>query len=364
MKRIILTGGGTGGHTYPLVEIAKKLQKNSRVKILYVGSHSGPEEKITRDAKIPFKAILVGKRRNYYSLDNFFDLFKIIIGLVQARILFYRFRPNLVLAKGGYVTVPIIFWAKQFKVPLIIHESDIVMGRTNLWAAKYANKICLGFPLKYFSMHNLDSLRRAKTKIPLENLIYTGTPIRGEFFSTASVHKNNPPKILFTGGSQGASKINDLVAEILSELVKKYEIYHICGNKDFPYLSKRFKNEKRYHLYDFSQSMPELLKNSDLIITRSGANILSEISALGKPSILIPLRNSSKDHQRVNAKLYQDSNSAIMLSENNLTSSSLLSIINRLMEDDQLRKLLGHHAQEFSVRNSAAIITDLIYELI
>lgn len=355
MKRIIITGGGTAGHAYPVIMVGKILHKNHRLKLIYVGLRSGIERKLAKDAQLPFYGILTGKKRAYFSLLNFLDLFKILIGLLQAFVLFIAFRPNLIFAKGGYVTYPIVFWAKIFNTTLVIHESDIVMGRSNIGAAKAAKKICLGFPISYFFKYN-------NLKIPIQKLIYTGIPLREEFFKNDN-NQEDQKTILFTGGSQGSSKINQILQEGLSELTKKYKIIHIAGKVDFDSLKVKNENTPNYTIYEYNDDIALLMKKSDLIISRAGANTLAEISALSKPSILIPLPSASKDHQTINAKVYNEKNAALMISEKSLTSSSLISIINRLMEDEKLRKLIGHHAHEFVAPDAAKEIINILFEV-
>jgi len=349
--KILLTGGGTAGHIWPIIAISERLMTNKRVQVLYVGSHSGPEGEIAKRFGVPYRNIYVGKWRSYLSLSNFWDLFKTFFGLIQSYFLLVFFKPDIVFAKGGYVTFPIIYWTKVFKIPLIIHESDLVMGKANRWIGSYAKKICLGFPVQYYQdLKGIDA----------EKLVYTGTPVRSEFFDKISIAKEKPT-ILITGGSQGSQKINEIISEVLPELVKNYEVYHLSGEKNYEDLKEKFKNPN-YHLLGFSLEMPALLRNADLVVTRAGANTLAEISALGKASILIPLVFAQNDHQTENAKIYEKQNAAVVISEKNLTSTSLLSIINRLMEDDDFRKLLGHHAQEFAKKEATFEIVDLIYE--
>jgi len=346
--KILLTGGGTAGHIWPIIAVAEILEKNARIKFLYVGSYGGPEKNIAKDFGVPFRRVLVGKWRNYFSLSNFWDLIKTFIGIVQALFIVLFFKPNVIFAKGGYVTVPVLFWANLFKISVITHESDIILGKANRWAAKFAKKICLGFPLKYYQ--GLDNL-------PIEKFVYTGTPVRKEFLGKTPIEREKPT-ILFTGGSQGSAKMNLLISEILPELIKKYEILHLAGEKKL----ENLKESENYHPIGFSKEMARLMRNADLIITRAGANTLAEISALGKPAVLIPLPTAYLDHQNANAQIYQEHNAAVVCSEKNLTGSSLLSIIDRLMEDDKLRYLLGHHAKEFSRPDAGQEIIDLLFE--
>ncbi|MFA6493373.1 MAG: UDP-N-acetylglucosamine--N-acetylmuramyl-(pentapeptide) pyrophosphoryl-undecaprenol N-acetylglucosamine transferase [Patescibacteria group bacterium] len=347
--RILLTGGGTAGHVWPVVLTASSLSKNKRNKILYVGSRQGVEREIVKGFNIPFRAILSGKRRNYFSISNFWDLFKTFLGIIQAFFIFLFFRPKVIFAKGGYVTVPIIFWVRFFKIPLVIHESDVVMGRANLWASKKARKVCLGFPLKYYDQ-----------KLPIEKLVYTGIPVSPEFLQT-SITSDDRPKILITGGSQGSSKINDLISEILPDLLGRYEIWHLSGKRDFEKLNV-FKNPY-YHLFDFSYQVPKFMRDSDLVISRAGASTLSEIAACGKSSIIIPLETAANEHQVANGEVLEKLNAAVVVSEKNLTANSLETIIEHLMNDKKTRDLLGHHAKSLFRDDAVEEIISCLFEV-
>lgn len=347
--KILLTGGGTAGHAWPVILVAKHLQKNKRVKILYVGSRQGIERKLARESQIPFRAILCGKRRAYFSLSNLWDTLKLFLGLIQAFFVLLFFRPAVIFAKGGYVTVPIIFWVRFFRIPLIIHESDVVMGKANEWAAKFAQKICLGFPLEYYNHQDVN----------IGKSVYTGIPIHPDFFQTP-IRSGERPKILITGGSQGSSKINDLILEILPELLGSYEVWHLSGERDYQKLSSF--QHPYYHLSNFSYEMPKLMRDADLVISRAGASTLMEVAASGKPAIIIPLTTAAGEHQESNAQVFLKLNAAVVVSEKNLTASSLKSLIDNLMTDEQTRKLLGHHAKGLSQTSAAEDIVDTIFE--
>ena len=348
--RIILTGGGTAGHIWPIIFIAQSLQKNKHNKILYVGSRQGIEKKLAKDFQIPFKTVLSGKRRAYFSFSNFWDFFKIFAGIFEAFFILLFFRPEIIFAKGGYVTVPMIFWLKFFKIPLVIHESDTVMGRANLWALKYAQKVCLGFPIEYYTGQNL----------PVGKLIYTGIPVHPDFTQTA-IKTGERQQILITGGSQGSSKINDLIFQILPDLANRFEIWHLSGERDFEKLSG-FKNP-HYHLFSFSYQMPKFMRDADLVISRAGASTLMEIAATGKASILIPLETAAGEHQEANAQVFQKLNAAVVVSEKSLTASSLKTIIDNLIDDEPMRNLLGHHAHSLFQPKAAEEIVDCLFEV-
>lgn len=353
--RILLTGGGTAGHAWPIILVAQSLLKNQRVKLLYVGSRQGIEKKLAIKYSIPFKAILVGKRRAYFSVSNFWDLIKTAIGILQSFFIIVRFKPDIIFAKGGYVTIPIIFWLRFLKIPLVIHESDVVMGRANLLSMRYASKICLGFPIEEY-----------KENLPLDKILYTGIPIQFDFLQTP-IKTGHRLKLLITGGSQGSSKINNLISEILPELTKKYEIYHLAGKRDYEKLSEikdpnYNANSSNCHLFDFTDQMPRLMRDADLVISRAGASTLAEISATAKASIIIPLESAKGEHQEANAEVYQKRNAAVILGEKKLTANSLSAIIDNLMADEKMRALLGHHAKSLFCQDATREIVDAIFE--
>lgn len=347
--KIILTSGGTAGHIWPIISIIDELKKDSNLEFLYIGSHQGPEKKIAQDQNIPFKGLVVGKWRGYFSLSNIWDLFKTLFGLIQAYFLIIKFKPDVVFAKGGYVTFPVLFWTKKFKIPLVIHESDAIAGKANRWASSFAQKICVGYPIEYYQ------------DIDLSKIIYTGTPVQKEFLNVASV-KNEKPTILITGGSQGSVKINQIIESILPELLEKFEVYHQIGLNNFD--KKNIFKNINYYPIGFTREMAKIMAKSDLVVSRSGANTLAEISQLAKASILIPFPSAASNHQASNADVYKKSLAAVVISEKELTPDFLLTEINRLMTDQNLRNQMGQNAHEFARPQAAHEIAKIIIDTV
>ena len=346
--KILLTGGGTAGHAWPVILVGSSLKKNRRADILYIGSRQGIEKELAKKFEIPFIKIHSGKRRTYLSISNVWDIFKIFLGIIEAFFILIWFRPQVIFAKGGYVTVPILWWLKVFKIPLVIHESDVVMGRANLWISRKASKICLGFPIEF----NKDNL-------PLDKLVYTGIPVQTDFLQT-QIMSGERPKLLITGGSQGSSKINDLIYEILPDLLTKYDVSHLTGKRDY----EKFKTfqDTHYHLYDFTLEMPKLMRDADLVVTRAGAGTLMEVAATSKPAIIIPLESAAGEHQEANAQVFTSKNAAVVVSEKNLTANSLRTIVDNLIQDKEMRQLLSHHAKSLYCQNATEDIIDIIFE--
>jgi len=357
--RIILTGGGTAGHVWPLWAVYEELKGLSykyKFDFLYLGSGAQVEKTLAEKYKVAYKPILSGKLRRYFSLENFIDPVKIIIGFFQAFFTVLAFHPKVIFAKGGYVTVPVVFAAAILKVPIISHESDIIMGLANRWEAKYATKICVGFPVQFYA------------DLPFRKLIYTGNPIRKQFQQAKRSNGLNKRSdrtigtILITGGSQGARFINQTVAAVMGDLTKKFKIIHVSGKNDYEWLKKN--KWSNYQLYDFTDKMPEFMAKASLIISRAGANTLAEISYLGKPSILIPLSSAANNHQAKNAEIYEKKNAAVVVSEKGLTGDNLKDIIERLMEDKELLTNLGRQAKSLSQPDAAeAIAEEIIKEV-
>lgn len=354
--KIILTGGGTAGHVWPLWAVYEELKGLSYkydFQFLYLGSGAPIERISAKKYQVNYKPILSGKFRRYFSFKNLIDPIKIVIGFFQAFFTILSFRPAVIFAKGGYVTVPVVFAAKMLGVPIITHESDVIMGLANRIEAKYASKICVGFPVQFYS------------DLPFRKLIYTGNPIRKEFGNKAIEQYSNKtklPVILITGGSQGARFINQTVAGVMGDLTKKYRVIHVAGKNDYEWLKKN--KWSNYQLFDFTDKMPEFMATADLIISRAGANTLAEISALGKPSILIPLPSAANNHQIKNAEIYAKRNAAVVLSEKGLTGDNLKDIIERLMEDKGLLANLAQQSKSLSQPDAAEEIAAEIIKVV
>lgn len=351
-SKIIVTGGGSGGHVMPLEAVLEEL-KSEKTDILYIGSGLEMEKEMAERQKIPYKKIYTGKLRRYFSWQNLLDIVRIKIGFWQSLWIIISFKPDVIFAKGGFVTIPVVIAGWFLRIPIVTHESDAVMGLANRWEAKLARKICVGFPIENYP------------GLPLKKLIYTGNPVRKQFNNLTFKQFNNKlklPTILIIGGSQGARFINNTIAAILSQLTERYHIIHISGKNDYEWLVKN--NWSNYELYDFTDKVPELMQKADLIISRAGANTLAEVSALGKPVILIPIRESASDHQIANAKFFEKNNAAVVCSENQLSPESLLDIINTLLLDKKLVDILSNQILQMANPDSAKSVKDEILKII
>lgn len=324
MKRIILTGGGTAGHVTPNIALLPGL-KELGYDVHYIGSYNGIEKKLIEQFQIPYHGISSGKLRRYFSLQNFTDPFRVLKGFSEAKKLIKTLKPDVIFSKGGFVSVPVIIAGKQCHVPTIIHESDITPGLANKLAIPSATKVCCNFP-------------ETLNHLPKEKAVLTGSPIRRELFSGSreaalqfcGLHEDKPV-ILIIGGSLGSVVINNVIRSILPELLKNYQIIHLCGKGK---LDDSLKNLEGYVQFEYIQDeLKDLLALSDFVISRAGANSICEFLALHKPNLLIPLSaNASRGDQILNARSFERQGYSMVLEEEELTASALLPAIHKLSD--------------------------------
>lgn len=327
MKKIILTGGGTAGHVTPNLALLPCLRELG-YEIRYIGSHDGIEKKLIEAAGVPYSGISSGKLRRYFDWKNFSDPIRVVKGYGQALRLMKRFRPDVVFSKGGFVAVPVVLAAKHYKIPTIIHESDMTPGLANKICIPSAAKICCNFPetLPY---------------LPEDKAILTGSPIREELlkgdrlsglkYSSLSA---NRPVILVIGGSLGSVTVNNAVRTILPKLLPDYQVIHICGRGN---LDETLIGTDGYVQYEYVDApLRHLFAAADLVISRAGANSICEILALRKPNILIPLSAAaSRGDQILNARSFAKQGFSTMLEEESLTPDTLYQSVTETMKNRQ-----------------------------
>lgn len=330
MKRIVLTGGGTAGHVTPNIALLPKLQELG-YKIDYIGSYDGIEKKLIESYEIPYHGISSGKLRRYFDVKNFTDPFKVLKGYGQAVRILKKLKPNIVFSKGGFVSVPVVLAAKHCKIPVIIHESDITPGLANKLAIPSATKVCCNFPetLQY---------------LPKGKAILTGSPIRSELLKGDKVQAyrfggftETKPIMLVIGGSIGSVFINQIVREALPELLKKYQVIHLCGKGN---LEESLNNTQGYAQYEYiKDELKDLFAAADIVVSRAGANAICELLALHKPNILIPLSAAaSRGDQILNAKSFEKQGFSYVIEEEKLTKDLLLASIENVYENRETYK--------------------------
>ena len=349
MKRIILTGGGTAGHVTPNIALLPGL-KELGYDIHYIGSYNGIEKELIEEFGIPYHGISSGKLRRYFSLQNFTDPFRVLKGFSEAKKLIKDLKPDVIFSKGGFVSVPVVIAGKQCKVPTIIHESDMTPGLANKLAIPSASKVCCNFP------ETLEHL-------PKDKAVLTGSPIRSELlvgdknaaleFCGLSPEK---PVILIIGGSLGSVVVNSAVRAILPDLLKDFQVIHLCGKGK---VDESLKDMKGYVQFEYIRDeLKDLFALSDLVISRAGANAICELLALHKPNLLIPLSiNASRGDQILNARSFERQGFSIVMEEEELTDASLMDAIRKLYnEKDAYIKAMKQSSQQDSIQTILNLI--------
>jgi UDP-N-acetylglucosamine--N-acetylmuramyl-(pentapeptide) pyrophosphoryl-undecaprenol N-acetylglucosamine transferase len=305
--------------------------------LLYIGERGGLEKKLITELDVSFKPILCGKMRRYFSWRNFVDIFKIPIGIFQALSAMCSFKPDVIFCKGGYVTFPVAVAGFLFRKPVILHESDVVPGLSNKMSAFFADKICVSFEesKKYFKEKKV-----VVTGNPVRRMLEHGSSSKGKSFTGL---QDNKKTILFMGGSQGADFINNIVWQNFNELLKRYQVIHICGEGKektqeqlLKLLSKdNHQNIINYRAFSFiDKELRDVYAFCDLVVSRAGANSLSEISFFGKPAVLIPLgRAASRGDQIINAEVYTKNNPAVIIKEEDFEHDSFFRKIENLLKE-------------------------------
>lgn len=333
MKKIILTGGGTAGHVTPNIALIPGL-KRLGYEIKYIGSYDGIEKKLIEEMGIPYSGISSGKFRRYMSAKNFSDPFRVIKGYSEAKSIIKDYKPDIVFSKGGFVSVPVVLAAKKYKVPIIIHESDMTPGLANKIAIPSATKVCHNFP-------------ETAEYLPKGKAILTGSPIRAELLEGNKLNglkmcnfDSSKPILMVIGGSLGAVAVNNAVREALPELTADFQVVHLCGKGK---MDESLKDTKGYKQFEYiKDELKDLFAMSDIIISRAGANAICEIAALKKPSVLIPLSaNASRGDQILNANSFKKQGFSEVIMEENLNKTLLTDTVHKVYKNrsDYIRKM-------------------------
>ena len=368
--KIVLTGGGSGGHFYPLIAVTRsifKIAEDERIaKVEIILMSDDPMDKNLLDKEgIKFVKISAGKIRRYFSFKNLSDGIKTFFGIIFTFFVLYKILPDVIFSKGGYSAFPVLFSARIFKIPVIIHETDSVPGIVNSWSGKWASKVLVSF---------LETTRFFDEK----KIIVAGNPVRSQIIggnlSEALLHFNleeGVPTILVLGGSQGSAKINETILDVLPELILKYQVIHQTGEKNFFDTSEMAKVilekeplKHRYHPFAFlgEGDLKNAGRVASLAVSRAGGSIF-EIAMWGMPSILIPLPNAGQNHQRENAYNYAGKGACEVIEETNLKPHILLSQINKILDDKEKAQKMSAAAKSFSRPDAANVIAREILKL-
>lgn len=366
--RIALIGGATGGHVFPLIAIAKKLeelgrQKSIKVELALFGSGRYLRQ-AAAEADLPFKSVMSGKKRRYASVGNFIDVLKLPFGMIQALWHLLWFMPDVAFTKGGHASVPPSLAAWFYRIPLYIHESDSVPGEANLFLSRFAVKIFTSF-------------ESANAVFAGKNVELTGNVIRPELaggdrnkaishFKFDTLRKT----ILVLGGSQGAQALNNIVVNSIVPLTEAFQVIHQTGQDNFREVSGKVSRivkegqgsygdivQARYRAHSFlsTEELTLAFAAADIVVSRAGATTLSEIAYTGKPAIVVPLKTAASDHQRKNAYAFAQFG-AVVVEEDNLKTTILLDQINDLLNDPERYAKVSESEKRFAHPDAAAKI--------
>ncbi|MCZ0717711.1 undecaprenyldiphospho-muramoylpentapeptide beta-N-acetylglucosaminyltransferase [Aerococcus kribbianus] len=363
--RVLLSGGGTGGHIYPALALQKELKnKYPDAEFLYVGTKKGLEAELIPKTGIPFETVDIQGLRRSISLDNVKTVWLMLSAVRRAKQLIKDFKPDVVVGTGGYVCAPVLYAASRLNVPTIIHEQNSVAGISNKFLSRYVDKIAIAF----------ERVRKDFAKYP-EKIVVTGNPRAQEVANisekadlTAYGLKNGRPTVLIFGGSRGALKINEALAAIIPQLEQRdYQVLVASGAVYYEEFAQKFADFNQWDnikVQAYIDNMPELFNTIDLVVCRSGATTLTELTALGTPSILIPSPNVTENHQEYNARSLVEVDGAEMLLEAELTPDRLLQAIDQLMGDDDRRRIMSQNAQSVGYPNATDLLIAAIESII
>jgi len=365
--KILFTGGGTGGHVFPIVAIAREIRRiytKKDLEFYYIGPKDEFGLILLSQEGFIVKKIISGKIRRYFSFKNIVDLFfKIPFGILQSFYLILKIKPEIIFSKGGSGSISVTICARILGIPVFLHESDIVPGLSNRLSSKWAKKVFVSFPkTEYF-----DSQKTILAGNPIRKELLEGDAKRAEELFDITLQK---PIFLFLGGSQGAEAINDFVLLILNNLLKDFEVIHVTGRNNIKETSAEAQVitdkslEKYYHPIGFldEEKLKHAYKIADFVISRSGSGSIFEIAALGKPSILIPLPSAAADHQFKNAYSYAQTGAALVFEQDNLSDDLFLERIHLLFLHPEKLEEMKTAALNFSKPYAAKTIAREILE--
>lgn len=369
--KIVFTGGGTGGHFYPIIAVAQKVNKITdtdkilAAKLYYVSDSPYDKEMLFQN-EILYEEVMAGKMRTYFSLLNFVDVFKMFFGIINAFFKIFSIYPDVVFGKGGYASFPAIFAARLLRIPVMIHESDSAPGRVNKWAGHFSKKVAVSFKdtVNYF---------------PKNTVAWTGHPIRAEIENPAPREEalkffkfeSGIPVIFILGGSQGAELVNNMILTALPRLVENYQVIHQTGVRNFKAVKEQAevvlgenKDKSRYTPIAFLNplAMKMAAGVATIIVSRAGS-ALFEIASWGVPSILVPFRQSNADHAKKNAFTYAHAGACSVIEEANMTANILISEIENIIGDKAGYERMAKAAKSFNKPDAAMKIARVLVDI-
>jgi UDP-N-acetylglucosamine--N-acetylmuramyl-(pentapeptide) pyrophosphoryl-undecaprenol N-acetylglucosamine transferase len=374
--RLIVTGGGTGGHTYPALTAIRTLQARlaaggGALDVLWIGTEEGLEARVAPAEGIAFDTVVTGKiRRSSNPLKmaspaNMRDMARVPLGVAQARRIVSGFRPDVVLATGGYVAVPAGLAARMCKRPLVLHEQTVRLGLANRKLAGSAARIALSSDSSLALLPEQLRPLAVVTGNPIRPEVLTGHPDKAISALNLYGFERGLPTVYVTGGAQGSQQINDVVRDALPWLLERANVIHQCGPANVDDLRRHVAGlhpglAARYHLTGFvGPELPDVLALADLVVSRSGAGTLAELTALGKPAVFIPLATSAGNEQAHNARHLEESGAAVALI-GEVTADRLVAAAGPLLTDPARRAAMAARARAHGRPDAADRLVDVL----
>ncbi|TVR72517.1 MAG: undecaprenyldiphospho-muramoylpentapeptide beta-N-acetylglucosaminyltransferase [Sphaerobacteraceae bacterium] len=367
--RIVIAGGGTGGHVQPAIAVSSVLRQRADVELTWIGSSGGIEKLTASEQQILFHAIPTGKLRRYFSIHTLLDAVRIPFGILRARLLLRSLQPDVVFSTGGFVSVPTVVAAWMAGIPSITHEQTATIGLANKINARLADRIALAY-----------TQTRELLSSAGERIIITGNPVRGGLKNgdsdrglTLLGFTRDLPVVYVTGGSLGAQAVNQTIQKAIPDLVQHAQVIHQCGpaaaNGDYPRLLEARKSlpadmQSRYVVRErIGEELADIYACADLVIGRSGGGTVAELALLGKPSILVPLPGTSSDEQTRNARVLADVDASILIPQVELSPERLVNQLRELLSDPERRAKMSDAARSVAMPDAAERLADEILQL-
>lgn len=348
------------GSVYPLLAIRDALIEQKMCSdFVWVGAKNGIEREILTNEQMPYFEIRAGKWRRYFSRQNLFDWVNVIIGFFQAFFIIIKLKPDLILTAGSFISVPVVFAGWALRKRIIVHQQDLRLGLSNRLMAPFADKITVAFDysLKYFS-----AKKAVVTGNPVRQQVFSGNGERAvQFFNL----EKGLPTLLVMGGSQGAQEINNLLFETIPQLILFCQIIHIVGRGNV--VEWENKNDfgetgRRYHPHEYlEKELFDAYAIADLVVCRAGISTLTELSAVGAPTIVIPIADSQQED---NADYFNGKNAIILLNQKKINAIEFVATVNRLLGEEDSRRRLGENMRAVMENNASARYLELIQEII
>ncbi|MDR5658032.1 undecaprenyldiphospho-muramoylpentapeptide beta-N-acetylglucosaminyltransferase [Serpentinicella sp. ANB-PHB4] len=363
--KVIISGGGTGGHIYPAIAIANKIRKeNPKADILFIGTQKGLESEIVPKAGFKIKTITVSYLKRKISYHNVKSAVMLLRGIVQARSIVKKFNPDIVIGTGGFVCGPVLFVSRYLGIKTIIHEQNVFPGLTNRILEKYVDKVAISFD---------DARKHFKSQ---DKLVLTGNPIREEFLNVqlsdaTEKYKgvSSLPLVLVVGGSGGSDSVNKATIDLLKEYNnRKFQLLFVTGKNHYESVMEELKSNNNLSTVDkilpYLDDMPHALKAADIVVCSAGAITLSEVTALGKPAIIVPKAYTAENHQEFNAIALENKGAAVVIKENKLTSKNLYDSLTLILDNKTKYREMQESSKKSAVTNALETIYKEIQQLL